>query len=403
MKLSPNTLVATLLLSIPFNFILIEGIGNLYLSIVVILINFFGLFLFTKGKIILNQEVLFALFVFLITLIVTVLNVIYSDQDLIKSQITNTVIYFQIVLVFILAMYFYTRINYNYFIELFLVIVFFAVLRVIIEEPNHILMLSTKREERIEALFIGGVNNFAMILGMAFVISFFSIKKKLKRIVFCLFFMTMIVLTMSRGALLGVILTLFITSFYDVDRKTFKQLIKYTLYSLIIGFMFLLATDNMNMLIDKIEDRFFSYFTGKKSTNDFFSGRGDLITDVFNRLNDSSVFQILFGHGNGGIDFYDSVSNQHFETSHNILIDILYKNGIILLGIYILLFIYILLLFLKKRNKEKLVLFGVFVFFHLELMVNPILFAAQTGWIYAVFMVYFLKQNEFFIKMKYQY
>lgn len=400
MRLSVKSLVTTLLLSIPCNFILIEGIGNVYLSSVILILNFIGLFFLTKGKILLNQYAQFAMFVFLTTLVVSITNIVYSDPELINFQITNTVIYFQSLLAFILALYFYNRIDYDFFFKLFLLIVFLATVRLVIEEPNHILKLSIRWEERIEIFFIGGVNNFALFLGIAFIISFFYLKSNMKRIIFCLFFLTMIVLSMSRGALLGVILTIFLTSFYDTNRKTFKQLIRYTLYSILGGVVLLYTTGKIGFLLEKINERFFSLFTGEKKANDFFSARGDLLVEIFNKLCDSSIFQILFGHGNGGIDFYNKASNQFYETSHNILVDILYRNGMVMLILYVLIFSYILLLFIKYRNREKLVLFGIFVFFHLELLVNPILFAAQTGWIYAIFMVYFLKQNQLFLKNK---
>mgnify|MGYP006126479465 CR=1 FL=1 len=394
MKLSVKIFIVILLMVIPFNFIAIEGIGNVYLSTIMILITFSTLFLVTKGQIILNDYVLFAVLVFVWTLVVTVLNIIYSNPDLIKLQITNTMIYFQTLLVFIIAIYFYDKISYNLFLRLFLIAMILSCLRVIIEEPNHILKLSTRWEERIEAYFIGGVNNFSLFVGIAFIISFFQLKKGAWQIIYCLFFLLMIVLGMSRGALLGVILTLFITSLYDMSTAKFKLLMKYTFYSLFSGFMILLISGKIDEVTDKIQKRFFSLFTGEQGVNDFFSARGDLLSNIFNRLSDSSILQILFGHGNGGIDFYDYVSHQQFKTSHNLLVDVFYRNGIILCLIYVLIFVGICWMFMVKRTRNKVTLFGIFVFFHLELLVNPVLFAAQVGWVYALFMVYFLNQNS---------
>ncbi|MDC1324511.1 O-antigen ligase family protein [Flavobacteriaceae bacterium] len=254
--------------------------------------------------------------------------------------------------------------------------------------------LSTRWGERIEAYFIGGVNNFSLFVGIAFIISFFQLKKGRAQIIYCLFFLLMIVLGMSRGALLGVILTLFITSLYDMSLAKFKLLMKYTFYSLFSGFIILLVSGKIEEVTDKIQNRFFSLFTGEKGVNDFFSARGDLFSNIFNRLSESSILQILFGHGNGGIDFYDYVSRQHFETSHNLIVDIFYRNGIILCFIYILIFVGISWMFIVNRTRNKVTLFGIFVFFHLELLVNPVLFAAQVGWVYALFMVYFLNQNS---------
>ena len=394
MKLSVKFLIVMLLMVIPFNFIAIEGIGNVYLSTLMILLTFSILFLVSKGQIILNDYALFGILVFVFTLVVTFLNIIYSDPGLIKLQITNTVIYFQTLLAFIIAVYYYDKISYNLFLRLFLIAIILSCLRVIIEEPNHALKISTRWGERIEAYFIGGVNNFSLFVGIAFIISFFQLKKGRAQIIYCLFFLLMIVLGMSRGALLGVILTLFITSLYDMSLAKFKLLMKYTFYSLFSGFIILLVSGKIEEVTDKIQNRFFSLFSGEKGVNDFFSARGDLFSNIFNRLSESSIRQILFGHGNGGIDFYDYVSRQHFETSHNLIVDIFYRNGIILCFIYILIFVGISWMFIVNRTRNKVTLFGIFVFFHLELLVNPVLFAAQVGWVYALFMVYFLNQNS---------
>jgi len=394
MKLSVKFLIVMLLMVIPFNFIAIEGIGNVYLSTLMILLTFSILFLVSKGQIILNDYALFGILVFVFTLVVTFLNIIYSDPGLIKLQITNTVIYFQTLLAFIIAVYYYDKISYNLFLRLFLIAIILSCLRVIIEEPNHALKISTRWGERIEAYFIGGVNNFSLFVGIAFIISFFQLKKGRAQIIYCLFFLLMIVLGMSRGALLGVILTLFITSLYDMSLAKFKLLMKYTFYSLFSGFIILLVSGKIEEVTDKIQNRFFSLFSGEKGVNDFFSARGDLFSNIFNRLSESSILQILFGHGNGGIDFYDYVSRQHFETSHNLIVDIFYRNGIILCFIYILIFVGISWMFIVNRTRNKVTLFGIFVFFHLELLVNPVLFAAQVGWVYALFMVYFLNQNS---------
>ncbi|WP_438426174.1 O-antigen ligase family protein [Aquimarina macrocephali] len=394
MKLTSKSALSVLFFSIPLNFIAIEGIGNLYASTLIILIEFFFLFFLTKGNILTKKDVLFSLVVFLSTVLVTVVNVVFFDRSLIKIQTVNTFIYLQNTLVFILVYHFHYKISLNTFLNSFLIIAFVSTLRVFIEEPDHVFMLSTAANERIEALFIGGVNNFALIVGLAFLISFFYIKNKTLRICLSLYWLIIVILTMSRGALLGLIITLFITSIYDTNRKTLRLLIRYSLLLMLLGILALILTGKMDLIIDKVEDRFFSVFNGKTKLDDFFSGRGALLIDIFSRMSDSSIFQILFGHGNGGIDFYNTATKQDYETSHNILIDIFYRNGLFFFILYLMMIWYLLLLFLQRRSRDKLAIFGTFVFFHLELLVNPILFAAQTGWLYAIFIVLFLKQNK---------
>lgn len=393
MKLTAKSALSLLLLTIPFNFIAIKGIGNVYLSTLVILIEFFFLFLVTGGNILAKKNILIVSSFFVITLLTTIINVTCFDSSLIEFQITNTVIYFQNTVVFIVCYYLFDKIELDYFYKLFVVIAFIGVLRIFIEEPNHIFKMSLIWGERIEAYFIGGVNNFSLILGIAFLISFFYLKNKFLKITSCILLMLVIVLGMSRGALLGVILTLFFTFFYYANKRTLKLFFRYSLYFFLIGLLMLVLLGEIDVVIEKVQDRFFSLFTNEKSANQFFSARGDLISDMFGRLSNSSLFQILFGHGNGSIDFFDKISKQRYETSHNILIDLLYRNGILILGLYVLTLIYVFLIFIKNREKKKLTLFAIFIFFHLELLVNPIVFAAQVGWLYAVFMALFIKQN----------
>lgn len=254
--------------------------------------------------------------------------------------------------------------------------------------------LSVLWDERIESEFVAGVNTFAMLNGLAFVISFFYLKQKFLKLFLSLFFILIIVLTMSRGALLAAIATLFITAFYDLNRETFNLLVKYSFIALIIGVFVLIFSGKIDAVMDLINERFFSFFYGEKSFNDFFAGRGDLIQHVTSKIYNSSIFQFLFGHGNGSMKFVIPETGQKFETSHLVPLDILYRNGIILTLLYINLLVKIFQKFIKNRTKENNVLFGLFVFFHLELLVNPMIFSAQSGWVYSLFLILFLKQND---------
>ena len=51
-------------------------------------------------------------------------------------------------------------------------------------------------------------------------------------------------------------------------------------------------------------------------------------------------------------------------------------------------------MFFKNRKGTDLTLFGFFVFLHFEILVNPYVYAAQTGWIYGLFLAVFLNQNR---------
>ena len=382
-----------LLLSLPLNIIVIAGIGNVYLSTVMVMLQFMIMLFLSNGKLVKGRITYIVSEVFLLTLVVTIINIILNGE-LINTQITKTVIYLQNTLAIIMMSFFVKDLRPDYFYKTFLVIVIMCVIRVYIEEPIHFFKLSVLWDERIESEFVAGVNTFAMLNGLAFVISFFYLKQKFLKLFLSLFFILIIVLTMSRGALLAAIATLFITAFYDLNRETFNLLVKYSFIALIIGVFVLIFLGKIDAVMDLINERFFSFFYGEKSFNDFFAGRGDLIQHVTSKIYNSSIFQFLFGHGNGSMKFVIPETGQKFETSHLVPLDILYRNGIILTLLYINLLVKIFQKFIKNRTKENNVLFGLFVFFHLELLVNPMIFSAQSGWVYSLFLILFLKQND---------
>ena len=382
-----------LLLSLPLNIIVIAGIGNVYLSTVMVMLQFMIMLFLSNGKLVKGRITYIVSEVFLLTLVVTIINIILNGE-LINTQITKTVIYLQNTLAIIMMSFFVKDLRPDYFYKTFLVIVIMCVIRVYIEEPSHFFKLSVLWDERIESEFVAGVNTFAMLNGLAFVISFFYLKQKFLKLFLSLFFILIIVLTMSRGALLAAIATLFITAFYDLNRETFNLLVKYSFIALIIGVFVLIFSGKIDAVMDLINERFFSFFYGEKSFNDFFAGRGDLIQHVTSKIYNSSIFQFLFGHGNGSMKFVIPETGQKFETSHLVPLDLLYRNGIILTLLYINLLVKIFQKFIKNRTKENNVLFGLFVFFHLELLVNPMIFSAQSGWVYSLFLILFLKQND---------
>jgi O-antigen ligase len=388
-----------LLLSLPLNIIVISGIGNVYLSTLVVMLQFIAMLFLTNGKLLKGRTTYIVSEVFLITLIATGINLILNGE-LINTQITKTVIYLQNALAVIMMSYFIKDLKIDYFFKTFLVITLMCVLRVYIEEPTHFFKLSVLWEERIESEFVAGVNTFAMLNGLAFVISFFYIKHKFLKLFLSITFLLVIILTMSRGALLAAIFTLFATAFYDTKREVFNLLLKYSVIGVLILIIILSYLGKIGPIIDLINERFFSFFYGEKTFNEFFAGRGDLIKDVFFRFIDSNLFQLLFGHGNGSLKFVVFETGQKFETSHLVILDILYRNGVVLTFLYVYLLVKIFLAFLKKRKREKNVLFGLFLFFQLELLVNPMIFSAQSGWVYSLFLILFIYQDTLTLKNK---
>tara|TARA_R110002051_G_scaffold73135_1_gene132666 strand:+ start:37323 stop:38546 length:1224 start_codon:yes stop_codon:yes gene_type:complete len=385
----PKLSVGLLLLSLPLNFIAFSGLGNVYSSTLIIFFLFLLLTSILYKRIFSKKDVLFSVFIFISLLLFTVLNVLFDGGHGLKMQLIFAVIYFQSFLVFIISYYALDKVDYDYVFKLYLFVGLLLFLRMAMEEPQNLFGFSAVRGERIEANFAGAVNNFALLIGLCVIISFFYIKNKTLKVVFSIASLFVLILTMSRGALLGTIITFFIVALYDTDSKTLKNLLRISAAITFIAIVGLFYFDKIDLVVSTVQDRFLGVFSGEASVKQFSSGRGIILTDIYNNhFVHSSFFEFLFGHGMGSIEF--SVNGAPYESSHNIFMDFAYRNGVLFLIFYMFFFLYLLHKFIKNRSKENLALFGIFVFLHFELLVNPYLFAVQMGWIYSFFLAGFL-------------
>ncbi|MBC8766911.1 hypothetical protein H4O18_02795 [Arenibacter sp. BSSL-BM3] len=382
-------ILASLLITISLNFILIDGIGNVYLSTIVIFLSFIVLFFLSKGVLVTKTYSLLALFLFLFLSLTTGINIIFDKFILAQEQSVFTIIYLQNILAFVIAYYLIEKVSLDFFYKFFLWVVFIATIRIFFEEIEHVFSFSEARGQRIEALFAGGVNNFALIVGLALIISFYTIKNRYLKVGLCLYWFVIIILTMSRGALLGIIFTLFILGLYDTNKKTLSLLLRTSFIITLLGVFAIYYFDKSDLVKAQLENRFLSVFTGDSSIESASSGRGIILSDIYNsHIKGSSLFEYLFGHGMGSIDF--TINKADYKSSHNLIVDLFFRNGLLFTLFYIQLFLYLLLKFLSNRAKSNLILFGIFVFLHFELLFNPFVFAAQTGWIYTFFLALFL-------------
>lgn len=390
MKLSlAKASIGILLLSIPLNFIVISGLGNVYLSTILIYTLFISLLLFTDGGIIENKPAIWGILIFLLLFVFTVVNVGFQGTQTIKSNLVSTIVYLQGILVFIISYYCLNTLNRDFVFRMFLLVAFLASTRMIIENSSNLFNLSTVRGERIEANFAGAVNNFAILMGVALIIAFFHIQNKFFKVLLSFYLLIVIVLTMSRGALLGIVLTFLSIALYDVNIRTLKRLLGVALVLLVVGTFGLYFFDKADLVFEIIKERFIGVVTGEVNAKQFVSGRGIILADLYNNhFRHSNLLEILFGHGMGSINF--SVNGSPYESSHNLFMDVLYRNGLVFLVLYLFLFIFLLLKFIKNRNRNNFIMFGVFVFLHLELLVNPFLFSVQIGWVHTFFLAMFL-------------
>lgn len=362
--------------------------GNVYISTVLIFTLFGVLLGLVPDKLFAKRNPIYGVFILSVFILFTIINVTIDGGHGSKMQMVFSIIYVQSFLVFIIAYYSFEKINMDFVFEFFIVIGILLSIRVALEEPQKLLGFSVIKGERIEAHFAGAVNNFALLIGISFIICFFYIRNKSWKILLSIFFFFVLVLTMSRGALLGVILTLFLVSFYDTNTKTLKSLLNISMALVVIGVIGLFYFDKTDVVLVTIQERFLGFFTGNTSMKQFSSGRGIILQDIYtNHFSKSSFFEFLFGHGMGSIDF--SVNGAPYESSHNIFMDFAFRNGVLFLLFYMLFFISTLLKFIWHRNKENLILFGIFIFLHFELLVNPYLFAVQMGWVYMFFIAAF--------------
>lgn len=199
-KLSlPKFSVGILLLSLAVNFIAFSGFGNVYFSTLIIFLLFILLLVMVSDKMLYKRSPIIGLLIFALILFSTILNVVFDGGAGIKSQLVFIIIYFQSFLVFVIAYYALPKVEMKYVFGLFLLVGFFLFMRVALEEPQNLLSLSTVRGERIEANFAGAVNNYALLIGVCLIVSFFYISSKFWKILFSLIFLTLLILTMSRA------------------------------------------------------------------------------------------------------------------------------------------------------------------------------------------------------------
>jgi hypothetical protein len=189
------------------------------------------------------------------------------------------------------------------------------------------------------------------------------------------------------------VFTLFVVAIYDPKGKILASLLKVSFFLTVIGFVFLLYSDTGQALAEQFSQRFLGLFTGEISIEQASSGRGLILRDLYyNHLKNSSLFEILFGHGMGSINFM--VSGSPYESSHNIILDVFYRNGLLAIIGFIAMFLFLFFSFVRKRKNTDLTLFAIFIFLHFEILVNPFIYAAQTGWIYGLFLAILLNRRK---------
>jgi len=382
-----------LMLSIPFNFIVISSGGNLYLSTLLIFVIYSGLIVhLSKDKI---HIFIVGLFTYL--LLTSLVSFLFSESLDAKLMGIEIVKYFQLFSILSIAYYFTKYIKFDYMMNLFIIIMFIASVRYIYMNINILFLFSTISGERPNPEFIGSFNNFAMLIGVAILITLYKIKNILYRNLLLIYWFMILITTLSRGTIVSLIVTFL---FFLIMKKSFRYYLKvlsYIFFSFVVLVYILDYFGYIEIIINLLENRYLS-FLGEKTIDTYSSGRIEILNDIFyNHFLTSNILELLFGHGFGSIHF--SLNPTFiYDTSHNNFIDILYKNGLLFFVLYIS---YLYLLFkklVKKRSDTNMqLLLAILIYYNFSILMNPILFAIQVNWVYTLFLgitIYITKEKK---------
>src|SRR5688572_20854883 len=99
MKLMLKIILTILILSLSLNFILIDSIGNVYFSTVILFLSFFVIVFLTNASLLKKKGVIIAFFI-LFFIVISCFGSILLDSSNFKPQIVALVIYIQNILAF---------------------------------------------------------------------------------------------------------------------------------------------------------------------------------------------------------------------------------------------------------------------------------------------------------------
>jgi len=222
-------------------------------------------------------------------------------------------------------------------------------------------------------------------LGLGFISGLFLLKPELSKIkkimIFVLIFLFFIymILTASKGPIIALLISLIFYFLFNPYKKKITINNKYVLLVFImLGFL-------MVKYFRLILSPFDFTFIENRTKGGSFSSRLELYEILLNDFYNSGVFNLLFGKGTGNYGFLYSGMDQA-EYPHNMILEVLYENGII--GLIILLTIIFVLLisfFKKKIIKEKMYLFVICIYF----LINSFMTADISGNIFFFIFGYF--------------
>ncbi|KZM55123.1 O-antigen ligase family protein [Aeribacillus pallidus] len=241
---------------------------------------------------------------------------------------------------------------------------------------------------------MGGLNNFAYLVALNILLKFWlinifssRIKNILKLII--LFDGVFILILFSRGGWISLIGAL--SLYYVLNKmkekndlgflKTLK-IFSYFIIILIVGFYL----ESRFNLINKVIERFGMLETDKGA------GRIFVWQIALNDIQQRNIINFLFGNGWGS--FQVPLSDRVFESTHNMILQLLYESGLIAA----LLFIIMCLNFIKisyGSNRNLIIGIPITLIFFLSNFFDSHLLVSQTSWVYSMVFSYLVSLARF--------
>ncbi len=230
-------------------------------------------------------------------------------------------------------------------------------------------------EKRLNPITLGGFNAYGALIANSILCTIFLIKQnKTKKIILAILLLTLplqfytLIVTMSRGAALGLVVGLFV---YLLMNKNIKTLLAFAILFMISFILMYGAYDNA------IASRFLNL----DSVHDG-SGRLQIWGHLFHKIL-SSPTSFLIGNGLGSILTEVRGGSTSIQSAHSMLIYWLYSFGILVAGLIYLTLIYTGLRLLKTRKTT----YGpILIAIYAQLIVLSALDSqaqsSQLGWLY---------------------
>ena len=120
------------------------------------------------------------------------------------------------------------------------------------------------------------------------------------------------------------------------------------------------------------------------------TGRSDLFKIVFDKFYYFGIFSVLFGNGIGSFGFFEHGSDLS-GYPHNLFLEVLFENGIIVVLPFVLLLLYLIYKFGKEVLYQLKISLGISLYFFINAM-----FTGDISYNFFIFIFYliFLQQKS---------